>query len=221
MLSSLTWRTLFFYLSETQEEQLFVAVIDETWQSLLIRITRNQPLICSVSFPNAAVVGDIFALSIDAVHLKSNQEREAPWHSSSFGKLSMNNEFAWYSLWNYRPTPANNNYYTARSYTALCRDSVVTSRRSTIDEDCRSHRTCDLWHRKSCNSRYYSNAGILVLKKDRWIVSLAILCNMHHVADYRTLIIETMRKLVAHNGSHSAIIDGSVIYNIRISRFTW
>lgn len=60
-----------------------------------------------------------------------------------------------------------------------------------------------------------------MLKRDRWIVSLAILCNARRVADRRTLIIETMRQLVAHDGSHSAIIDGSVIRNALEFRDLW
>lgn len=50
----------------------------------------------------------------------------------------------WSSPWNYHPAAVNDNCCTARSYIALSRDNVATSRRSTTAAEYRSRRTGDL-----------------------------------------------------------------------------
>lgn len=70
---ALTHRESGCYLSKAQEEQLLVAIVDETRQNLLIGAACDQPLVRPVSFPDTAIVGDVFALGVDAVHLKISE----------------------------------------------------------------------------------------------------------------------------------------------------
>lgn len=80
-------RVDYSYLSKAQEEQLLVAVVDEARQNLLIRAACDQPLVRSVRFPDAAVVGDVFTLGVDAVHLRNQRAERLSTRAGHLGTL--------------------------------------------------------------------------------------------------------------------------------------
>lgn len=58
------------YLSESEEEQLVLGVVDQSRKDeLLTGVARPQALISSVGLADAAVVSYVLALCVDAVHL--------------------------------------------------------------------------------------------------------------------------------------------------------